>query len=47
MMASTFINAEQLNYDDFTRQTREMLQHVREHAQQPQGKADGGAAAHA
>jgi AhpD family alkylhydroperoxidase len=42
MMASTFLNAQQVNYEQFVRQTDEMLDHVRQQGREkPQ---EGGAA---
>jgi AhpD family alkylhydroperoxidase len=40
MMASTFINAEQIDYDAFREETQEIVKYVREHAQpKPQPRA--------
>lgn len=44
MMASTFLNAEQTDYDRFRKQTLEMLEYVRAH---PPGKEKAGSAASA
>ncbi len=47
MCASTFLNAQQIDYDEFHRQTLEMVAYVREHPAPPTGAGKGAAAAHA
>ncbi len=46
MCASTFLNAQQTDYDTFARQTREIIEYVRTH-QQPHERPPAGKTAHA